>query len=258
MQRWPVQLDTDRGEFHIGPPRQLPLPASDLCDRTRTDRAGSWPWPTIHDAYVATPERTIRVGPLDDCRGVAVSPDGEWLATGSHRAGGAQVWRIRDGAKVAELPIDGATGVNFSPDGKWLMTDSFAVPALGSRHLARGAANRRRRALFLPRRPAGGRQRCEQGHPPGRDRDRPHARAARKPRPVRRGMRDIQPRRVAAGGDHQRAGPAVHVWDLRAIRKHSPRWASTGTRRPIPTTTRPDPRRPPCPRSRSTTGDSAP
>ena len=48
-------------------------------------------------AFVATPERTIRVGPLDDCRYVAVSPDGQWLATGSHRDRGAQVWRIRDG-----------------------------------------------------------------------------------------------------------------------------------------------------------------
>ena len=32
VQRWPVQLDPDRGEFRIGPPRQLPLPAGDLRD----------------------------------------------------------------------------------------------------------------------------------------------------------------------------------------------------------------------------------
>ena len=60
-----------------------------------------------HDfAFVATPERTFLVGPLDDCRSVAVSPDGEWLATGTHGSDGAQVWRIRDATKVAELPID--------------------------------------------------------------------------------------------------------------------------------------------------------
>ncbi len=35
-------------------------------------------------AAVATPEGTIRMEPLDDCRTVAVSPDGEWLATGTH------------------------------------------------------------------------------------------------------------------------------------------------------------------------------
>ena len=38
--------------------------------------------------------------------------------------GGVQVWRIPDGTEVAELPIDGGTGVLFSPDGKWLMTTS--------------------------------------------------------------------------------------------------------------------------------------
>jgi hypothetical protein len=77
-----------------------------------------------HDfGFVATPERTTHVGPLDDCRYVTVSPDGQWLATGSAIGRkGAQVWRIRDGSKVAELPIDYGTGVAFSPDRRWLMT----------------------------------------------------------------------------------------------------------------------------------------
>ena len=64
-----------------------------------------------------TPERTIRVGPLDDCRSVAVSPDGQWLATGSHQVGGAQVWRIRDGTKVADCPSTGARGSSSAPMG---------------------------------------------------------------------------------------------------------------------------------------------
>jgi tetratricopeptide (TPR) repeat protein len=68
-------------------------------------------------AYVATPEGTIRMGPLDDCRDVSVSPDGQWLATINHLRSGAQIWRISNLTKVAELP----TGVVFSPDGKWLV-----------------------------------------------------------------------------------------------------------------------------------------
>ena len=72
-------------------------------DWPRTDRAGSWPRPHRDYALVPTPERTFRVGPLDDCRYVAVSPDGQWLATGSHVSNGAQVWRIRDGEH--ESPI---------------------------------------------------------------------------------------------------------------------------------------------------------
>jgi WD40 repeat protein len=72
-------------------------------------------------AEVVTPGGSSRVGPLDDCRYVAVSPDGEWLATGSHQFG-TQVWRIRDGEKLAELPVNMGRHIAFSPDGKWLMT----------------------------------------------------------------------------------------------------------------------------------------
>ena len=85
VQRWPIQLDTDRGDFRMGPPRQLRLPAS--LGGIAGDRSGRIvAKANFNYAYVATPERTIRVGPLDDCRGVAVSPDGQWLATSSHAA----------------------------------------------------------------------------------------------------------------------------------------------------------------------------
>ena len=85
VQRWPIQLDAGRGEFRIGPPRPLPLPAGH--GGIAEDRSGRIVAKADRDyAYVATPERTIRVGPLDDCRCVAVSPDGQWLATGSHSA----------------------------------------------------------------------------------------------------------------------------------------------------------------------------
>ena len=60
--------------------------------------------------------------PLDDVRSVAVSPDGEYLATGSHGKTGAQVWRTRDDAGVAHLEIEGLVHVAFSPDGRWLLT----------------------------------------------------------------------------------------------------------------------------------------
>jgi eukaryotic-like serine/threonine-protein kinase len=123
VHRWPVQFDAGRGEFRIGHPRQLSLPAG-LC-AIDEDRSGRIVAKANHNyAFVAIPERTIHVGPLDDCRYIAISPDGQWLATGSHNRG-AQVWRIHDATKVAELPIDGPTGgVSFSPDGKWLMTEA--------------------------------------------------------------------------------------------------------------------------------------
>ena len=67
VQRWPIRLDAGRGELQIGPPRRLPLPGS-ACGIAR-DRSGRIVAVADHThAYVATPGRTFRVGPLDDCR----------------------------------------------------------------------------------------------------------------------------------------------------------------------------------------------
>jgi serine/threonine protein kinase/WD40 repeat protein len=120
--RWPVRLDPARGEFGIGPPRRLPLPTSILgIDEDRRGRIVAVA--NGATAHILTPERAFHIGPLDDCRSVAVSPDGQWLATGNHVVShGAQVWAIHDAAKVADLPIDTGTEVAFSPDGRWLMT----------------------------------------------------------------------------------------------------------------------------------------
>jgi tetratricopeptide (TPR) repeat protein len=121
--RWQIRCDPERGEYHIGPPHPLPLPGSDCCiDEDRWGRIVALA--NYGVAHVLTPEREFRVGPLDNCRSVAVSPDGEWLATGSHRGGGIQIWRVRDAGHVTDLAIEGLGGVRFSPDGKWLMTTS--------------------------------------------------------------------------------------------------------------------------------------
>ncbi|HZW34975.1 MAG TPA: tetratricopeptide repeat protein, partial [Isosphaeraceae bacterium] len=119
--RWPVRLDPDRHEFRTGPPQQLPLPAT--VDGIAEDHSGR----TVALAYyktchVLTPQGPLQVGPLDDCRHVALSPDGQWLATGSHGKNGFQVWRLRDVTQVAHPVTEGFGYVRFSPDGKWLMT----------------------------------------------------------------------------------------------------------------------------------------
>ena len=120
MWRWPVELDSERTEFRIGRPRRLPFPRpSGTIAEDRLGQVVALANPNRADVQIAG--SLTRFGPLDDCRSVAVSPDGEWLATGSHQLG-AQVWRIRDKKKVAELAIDNGTKVGFSPDGKWLMT----------------------------------------------------------------------------------------------------------------------------------------
>jgi hypothetical protein len=118
--RWPVQVDRATGEVRVGPARAVPLPPAggniafdrddQIMARTRGDRA-----------EILESGKISRVGPLDDCRRLAISPDGQWLATGSHNMG-AQVWSVRDKKRVADLPVSFASKVAFSSDGKWLMT----------------------------------------------------------------------------------------------------------------------------------------
>jgi tetratricopeptide (TPR) repeat protein len=70
-------------------------------------------------------QRTRRLGPQTDVRFGAVSPDGRWIATGSHWSdspgAGAKIWDSRTGRLVSDLP-DASGAVQFSPDGRWLLT----------------------------------------------------------------------------------------------------------------------------------------
>jgi WD40 repeat protein len=118
--RWPVRLESDQG-LRIGPPRRLRLPPG--REDFATDRTGGIVALADHGrAFVQTPERILTLSPLDDVRGIAVSPDGAWVVTGSHGKNGFQVWRSSDGARVADRNIEGLVRVAFSPDGKRLMT----------------------------------------------------------------------------------------------------------------------------------------
>ena len=121
VRRWPVRLDPKQGEFHIGPPFQLLLPGG-ICGIAEDRQGRIVALANANHAYVTTPERPMRVGRLDDCRYIAVSPDGNWLATGNHDTTGAQIWSLRDGAHVTDLPVKGVVRVAFSPDGRLLMT----------------------------------------------------------------------------------------------------------------------------------------
>jgi tetratricopeptide (TPR) repeat protein len=117
-----VQLDSARNEFRIGPPHEFLLGRSGQIAEDRLGRTVAATEAPYTYAKVEVSGHVQRIGPLDECRYVAVSPDGQWLATGSHHLG-AQVWRVRDAQKLAELPVHEASrNVSFSPDGKWLMT----------------------------------------------------------------------------------------------------------------------------------------
>ena len=124
VRRWPVRLDSAPGDFRIGPPSDPLLPTG--LGEIAEDRTGRIVASAYGDhALVSTSDGTIRVGPLNDVRSVAVSPDGKWLATGSYFKNGAQVWRIGNDVPVANLASVGFARVVFSPDGTRLMTSEY-------------------------------------------------------------------------------------------------------------------------------------
>jgi eukaryotic-like serine/threonine-protein kinase len=220
VQRWPVQLDPIRGEFRIGPPRRLPLPVESVgLSAGGSGRvvatANFW------ETHVLAPDRAFTVGPLDNCRYVAVSSDGKWLATGSHHSSGAQVWQISDGTPVANLKVEGIVGVAFSSDGKWLMTSPSPCKlwAVGTWKEARRISGEghcfspdgrlllvqeTNKALLLVE--------AETGR-----------KVARLESPD---LCPLEQEFAAFSPDGSQLvvvtndGPAIHVWDLRAIRKH--------------------------------------
>ena len=74
------------------------------------------------------PDRPIPLTPHADVRYTAVSPDGQWAATGSHFHTKVKIWAARTGKLVTELPEETMAMVRFSPDGRWLAT--FAARGL--------------------------------------------------------------------------------------------------------------------------------
>ncbi|MFO0849863.1 MAG: protein kinase [Gemmataceae bacterium] len=125
--RWPRAADPATGGVRYGPPQQLLTGFSGETPSASAD-GRLVVYPTGSSGAVAL--RTDRVGmsltlgPHEEVRYTAVSPDGRFAATGSHgtiTGVGTKVWDARTGRVVAELATPGGP-VSFSPDGRWLAT----------------------------------------------------------------------------------------------------------------------------------------
>jgi WD40 repeat protein len=114
------------GRLRIGPPQKLALPGSD-CELS-SSRDGRVLASAQYDGGLALhsdrPGQPIKLGPHDDVRYVAVSPDGRLIATASHTGTQVKVWSSLSGKLEKDLPAEVAGIVGFSPDGKWLASSS--------------------------------------------------------------------------------------------------------------------------------------
>ena len=74
-----------------------------------------------------SPLESKRLAPQQDVRHCSVSPNGEWVATGSHKSNtefGVTIWQAASGRPVAKLRVPGQCTPTFSPDGRWLLTNA--------------------------------------------------------------------------------------------------------------------------------------
>jgi WD40 repeat protein len=68
-----------------------------------------------------------------DTRVIAVSPNGQWVATGGYsHPGGAKIWEVATHKLKKDLPVGLLCRVAFSPDGAWLATTGGGRPRLWS------------------------------------------------------------------------------------------------------------------------------
>jgi serine/threonine protein kinase/WD40 repeat protein len=130
LRRWPVREDPAApGQPRLGPPEELPVPGSWHNIAISRDggvvaSAQGWGALVLHRDQAAQP---VRLFPHADVRYLAVSPDGLWVATGSHGSTLVKLWEARTGKLATTLPIDSGSRVLFSPDGRWLATETDRV-----------------------------------------------------------------------------------------------------------------------------------
>jgi eukaryotic-like serine/threonine-protein kinase len=125
--RWPRADDPKAGRGRYGPPQRI------LQQLTHANHGGSPDMrvvaiPRFSAGAMVFHRDSKRMMPLreqQDVRTCAVSPDGRWVATGSHYLSegvGAKVWDASDGRHIKDLTVGELCHVCFSPGGKWLLT----------------------------------------------------------------------------------------------------------------------------------------
>jgi WD40 repeat protein len=165
--RWPLNWTNDHGHLTVGPPQPLRPGAVYRFDLSADGNT----------VAILTPTQ-LAVGRLDEAglsfrpmgRGrmdyVAISPDGQWVATGVRQRAGIKVWNASRAQSALDLPTSDNARVVFSPDNRWLVTGSgqeyrfwsvgswnsvLRIPQINPRNLpSRAAFSRDGKLVALP------------------------------------------------------------------------------------------------------------
>ncbi|HEV3443589.1 MAG TPA: protein kinase [Gemmataceae bacterium] len=134
--RWPVHPVAGEPEhYRFGPPaRLLPNGPVDPWGASPDGKLIALPAYTqgavllhrdLPQSLLRLQQQPAKRQGLDDVRHCAVSPNGLWVATGSHEntdGFGAKVWDAATGQLLKALPLARLCEVAFSPDSRWLLT----------------------------------------------------------------------------------------------------------------------------------------
>jgi WD40 repeat protein len=139
LHRWQMELEDQGRIIRVKGPQSrfnhLPVSIYASASRDGAVVASAVPFSSagaivLRQAKEGGEVRRVEAGPQYDVRRYAVSPDGKWVATGSHspaseRLANARVWDAATGKPVATLPVGVNAFVWFSPRGRWLATSSI-------------------------------------------------------------------------------------------------------------------------------------
>ena len=128
---WPVQIDAKKPEcYRLGPPQRFWTGGPKWAQWGVSDDVRTIAIPNLSQGAVLihrdSPPRITRLA-QQDVRHCSVSPNGEWVATGSHNNNdgfGARIWEAASGWLVMKLPVPKQCRPTFSPDGRWLLTNA--------------------------------------------------------------------------------------------------------------------------------------
>jgi eukaryotic-like serine/threonine-protein kinase len=127
--RWPIRIDPEHpGTLRVGPAETLLRGRVARVAQSRDGRTIA-AISNMDGAVLLNaddPEWTKPLLPHPLAQFISMSPDGQWIATGTHGGKGIRVWSVRDHKLEIELPATGGSLPVFSPDGRWLYTNCSA------------------------------------------------------------------------------------------------------------------------------------